>query len=104
MIRRSHPHAPDSNLCCGSPAETGSQITCYYLQVTDLLSFLLGLLILRIFGFPSIPPDDDIQQLYLNMHNRSALYKNAREIGSFYLSPQGSPPVRRELPATTGGC
>ena len=27
MIRRSHPHVPDSNLCGVSPAGTGSQIT-----------------------------------------------------------------------------
>ena len=67
MIRRSRPHAPDFNLFGVSPAETGSQMTCYYLQVTYQLSFLLnntthlvGLLIPQIFGFPSIPPDDYI--------------------------------------------
>ena len=93
-----------TNLFGVSPAEKGSQITCYYLQVTYLLSFLLnytthlvGLLIPHIFGYPSIPPDDYIT-LYLNIHNMFALYKNARETESFYLSPQGSPPVRREFP------
>ena len=36
--------------------------------------------------------------------NRSALYKHTRETEYFYLSPQGSPPVWRELPAVTRGC
>ena len=114
MFRRSHPHAPDSSSRGVSPAETLSQITYYQIQVTctaflapDRLpnnTITSDYYYQRYSDFPSIPPDDSHTTTLSHKHNRSALFKNARQTECFYLSPQGSPPVRRELPATTRGC
>ena len=48
-------------------------------------------------------PDDSHNIALSQNNNTSAPFKNTRETDCFSVSPQGSPPVRRESPATRRG-
>ena len=48
-------------------------------------------------------PDDSHSIALSQNNNTSAPFKNTRETDYLSVSPQGSPPVRRESPATTRG-
>ena len=79
-----------------------SVLLTYFPSFWNNTIHLIRSLIINTYRFPSI--GRTLHNITLShKHNRSALSKNTRQTEYFPLSPQGSPPVRRESPATTQG-
>ena len=90
------PHVPDSNKCGMRPAETGPQINLFTTQIANTNHHIRSL-ITKLYRFPSILRTIYITSLYDNKHTIGLLHSRTRDrLEYLFVSPQGSPPVRRE--------